>query len=117
MEPAAQWPAEMRDRGQEPAPALAAWTRSQQPSRDGTYARRTSPLYITQTDARGLLGVLLGLYTEAGAFMPAKSPMEITILLLISEPLVRVVIQEFLEKTGYVVMSTGDLGTAVDRMG
>lgn len=48
--------------------------------------------------------------------MPAKSPMEITILLLTSEPLVRVVIQEFLEKAGYVVMATGDLGTAVDRL-
>jgi CheY-like chemotaxis protein len=42
--------------------------------------------------------------------------MEITILLLTSEPLVRVVIQEFLEKAGYVVMATGDLGTAVDRL-
>jgi DNA-binding response OmpR family regulator len=36
-------------------------------------------------------------------------------LLLISEPLVRVVIQELLERAGYLVMATGDLGTAVDR--
>ena len=42
--------------------------------------------------------------------------MQSTILLLVSEPMVRMVIQEVLERTGYVVMSTGDLGTAVDRM-
>jgi len=42
--------------------------------------------------------------------------MDTTILLLISEPLVRLVIQELLEKAGYVVMATGDLGTAVERM-
>jgi CheY-like chemotaxis protein len=46
---------------------------------------------------------------------PNKAPMETTILLLISEPLVRVVIQELLERAGYLVMATGDLGTAVDR--
>jgi DNA-binding response OmpR family regulator len=61
------------------------------------------------------------------AFMPdksppnnypaGKSPMESTILLLISEPLVRLVIQEFLERAGYLVMGTGDLGTAVQRIG
>lgn len=42
--------------------------------------------------------------------------MQSTILLLISEPLVRLVVQEVLERTGYVVMATGDLGKAVDRM-
>ena len=42
--------------------------------------------------------------------------MELTILLLMSEPLVRVVIQEVLERAGYLVMATGDLGTAVDRI-
>jgi DNA-binding NtrC family response regulator len=47
---------------------------------------------------------------------PTKSPMEMTILLLISEPLVRLVIHEVLEKAGYLIMATGDLGTAVDRM-
>ncbi len=36
-------------------------------------------------------------------------------MLLISEPLVRLVIQEVLERAGYLVMATGDLGTAVDR--
>ena len=49
--------------------------------------------------------------------MPGKPPMESTILLLISEPLVRLVIQEALERQGYLVLATGDLGTAVDRMG
>jgi DNA-binding response OmpR family regulator len=53
--------------------------------------------------------------------MPDKSPaskstLVSTILLLISEPLVRLVIQELLERAGYLVMSTGDLGTAVDRI-
>jgi len=42
--------------------------------------------------------------------------MESTILLLISEPLARLVIQEVLERAGYLVMATGDLGTAVDRI-
>jgi CheY-like chemotaxis protein len=42
--------------------------------------------------------------------------METTILLLISEPLVRLVIQEVLERAGYLVMATGDLGNAVDRI-
>jgi CheY-like chemotaxis protein len=49
--------------------------------------------------------------------MPSKSPMQTTILLLISEPLVRQVIREVLERAGYFVMATGDLGTAVDRLG
>jgi CheY-like chemotaxis protein len=49
--------------------------------------------------------------------MPAKTPMEYTILLLISEPLVRLVIEELLERAGYLVLATGDLGNAVDRTG
>jgi DNA-binding NtrC family response regulator len=49
--------------------------------------------------------------------MAGKSPMESTILLLVSESLGRLVMQELLERAGYVVMATGDLGTAVDRMG
>jgi two-component system, OmpR family, alkaline phosphatase synthesis response regulator PhoP len=48
--------------------------------------------------------------------MPDKPPMETTILLLISEPLARQVTREVLERAGYSVMSTGDLGAAVDRM-
>jgi DNA-binding NtrC family response regulator len=49
--------------------------------------------------------------------MPEKTPMQYTILLLISEPLVRLVIEELLERAGYLVMATGDLGNAVDRLG
>jgi CheY-like chemotaxis protein len=47
---------------------------------------------------------------------PSKLPMQSTILLLISEPLVRLVIQEVLERAGLLVMATGDLGSAVERM-
>lgn len=50
-------------------------------------------------------------------YTPAKSPMRSTILLLISEPLVRQVIREELERAGYTVLATGDLGTAVERIG
>jgi len=38
------------------------------------------------------------------------------ILLLASEPVVRQVLKEALEKAGYVVMATGSLGTAVDML-
>ena len=48
--------------------------------------------------------------------LATKSPLETTILLLISEPLVRLVIQEVLERAGYLVVATGDLGNAVDRI-
>jgi CheY-like chemotaxis protein len=48
--------------------------------------------------------------------MPSKPPMETTILLLSSEPVGRLVMREVLERAGYVVMATGDLGTAVDRL-
>lgn len=47
---------------------------------------------------------------------PPKAPMEFTILLMVSEPLVRLTMQEVLERAGYLVMATGDLGTAVDRI-
>ena len=36
------------------------------------------------------------------------------ILLLSSEPLIRSVLKEVLEEAGYVVIATGDLGSAVD---
>ena len=39
-----------------------------------------------------------------------------TILLLISDPVVRSVIKEILENEGYYVVATGDLGVAVDRL-
>jgi DNA-binding NtrC family response regulator len=39
-----------------------------------------------------------------------------TILLLVSDPLVRSVLKETLERAGYLVRATGDLGQAVDRL-
>ncbi len=39
-----------------------------------------------------------------------------TILLLSSDPVVRPVFQEVLERGGYVVLVAGDLGDAVDRL-
>jgi DNA-binding NtrC family response regulator len=38
------------------------------------------------------------------------------ILLLGSEPIIRAVMKEVLEKAGYVVLATGSLGTAVDTL-
>lgn len=42
--------------------------------------------------------------------------MNATILLLISDPLVRSVVCEMLGREGYVVLPTGDLGSAVDEL-
>jgi DNA-binding response OmpR family regulator len=39
-----------------------------------------------------------------------------TILLLVSDPVLRSVVEETLERAGYSVMAAGDLGQAVDRM-
>jgi DNA-binding NtrC family response regulator len=39
-----------------------------------------------------------------------------SILLLVSDPLVRTVLEETLEGAGYMVQATGDLGNAVDRL-
>ncbi len=39
-----------------------------------------------------------------------------TILLLVSDPVVRSVMEETLDREGYTVVSTGDLGKAVDRL-
>lgn len=39
-----------------------------------------------------------------------------SILLLVSDPLVRLVMQETLERAGYSVLPTGELGTAVDYL-
>jgi CheY-like chemotaxis protein len=48
--------------------------------------------------------------------MPDHSLMKTTILLLVSDPVVRSVLQETLEGEGYTVLATGDLGQAVDRL-
>ncbi|MGC9998951.1 MAG: response regulator [Bryobacteraceae bacterium] len=39
-----------------------------------------------------------------------------TILLLVSDPVVRSILKETLEREGYTVVATGDLGRAVDRL-
>jgi CheY-like chemotaxis protein len=48
--------------------------------------------------------------------MTDRSLLKTTILLLVSDPIVRIVMQETLEQAGYMVMATGDLGQAVDRL-
>ena len=48
--------------------------------------------------------------------MTDHSLLKTTILLLVSDPIVRSVLQETLEHEGYMVMATGDLGQAVDRL-
>lgn len=42
--------------------------------------------------------------------------MKTTILLLVSDPVMRAVLQETLERGGYNVVACGDLGKAVDRI-
>ena len=48
--------------------------------------------------------------------MATQSVMKTTILLLVSDPLVRSVLQDTLEHEGYMVRATGSLGQAVDRL-
>ena len=45
-----------------------------------------------------------------------RSLMKTTILLLVSDPVVRSILKETLEREGYTVLATGDLGQAVDRL-
>jgi DNA-binding response OmpR family regulator len=47
---------------------------------------------------------------------PDHSLITTTILLLVSDPLVRSVLQDTLEHEGYTVVTAGDLGSAVDRL-
>jgi DNA-binding NtrC family response regulator len=47
--------------------------------------------------------------TEA---LPANS----TILLLVSDPLMRTVLHQTLERAGYLIVAAGDVGAAVDRL-
>ena len=42
------------------------------------------------------------------------SLMKTTILLLVSDPVVRAILKETLEREGYTVLASGDLGRAVD---
>ena len=48
--------------------------------------------------------------------MVDRSLMKTTILLLVSDPVVRSILKETLEREGYTVLATGDLGQAVDRL-
>lgn len=47
---------------------------------------------------------------------PAPIPIRTTILLLVSDPVVRSVLEETLEQEGYNVAACGDLGKAVERL-
>ena len=51
-----------------------------------------------------------------GTSAPDRSLLKTTILLLVSDPLVRSVLQDTLEHEGYTVVTAGDLGSAVDRL-
>ena len=44
------------------------------------------------------------------------SLMKTTILLLVSDPVIRSILKETLEREGYTVLASGDLGQAVDRL-
>jgi DNA-binding NtrC family response regulator len=48
--------------------------------------------------------------------MADRSPANTNLLLLISDPLMRTILQETLERAGYLVVSAGDVGSAVDRV-
>ena len=48
--------------------------------------------------------------------MADHSSLNTTILLLVSDPIVRSVLEETLEREGYTVLPTSDLGQAVDRL-
>ena len=53
---------------------------------------------------------------EKGMTVADHSLIKSTILLLVSDPLVRSILKETLEREGYTVLATGDLGQAVDRL-
>jgi DNA-binding response OmpR family regulator len=48
--------------------------------------------------------------------MGDTSPGNSSILLLISDPLMRTIMRETLERSGYLIVSAGDVGAAVDRL-
>ena len=55
-------------------------------------------------------------YLDTQTVVGTQSIKHATILILNSEPVVRSIIKDILEREGYVVLATGDLGTAVDIM-
>lgn len=76
--------------------------------------------------SRGDVNQLVGLLSlkQRGGSSPLKSDAPVdnrpvlknTILLLVSDPVVRSVLEETLEREGYTVMAASDLGHAVDRL-
>ncbi len=48
--------------------------------------------------------------------MTEALPANATILLLVSDPLMRTILHETLERAGYLVVVAGDVGAAVDRL-
>lgn len=44
------------------------------------------------------------------------TPANSTILLLVSDPLMRTIFDETLQRAGYLVVAAGDVGSAVDRL-
>jgi DNA-binding response OmpR family regulator len=44
------------------------------------------------------------------------TPANSTILVLVSDPLMRTIFDETLQRAGYLVVTAGDLGSAVDRL-
>jgi DNA-binding response OmpR family regulator len=48
--------------------------------------------------------------------MPTTDPARCTILLLDSDPMSRAILHDVLQRAGYLIMDTGDLGAAVDRV-
>jgi CheY-like chemotaxis protein len=44
------------------------------------------------------------------------TPSDVTILLLDSEPVMRAALRDALDKVGYLVVTAGDLGKALDRL-
>jgi DNA-binding NtrC family response regulator len=48
--------------------------------------------------------------------MTEALPANATILLLVSDPLMRTVLHETLERAGYLIVAAGDVGAAVDRL-
>jgi CheY-like chemotaxis protein len=44
------------------------------------------------------------------------TPSDVTILLLDSEPVMRAALRDALDKVGYLVVTAGDLGEALDRL-
>ena len=48
--------------------------------------------------------------------MADYSLVKTTILLLVSDPVIRSILEETLEREGYTVLASGDLGQAVDRL-